>query len=73
MDLLLETDEVQQNVAHRAARLYRFDERKYRRLAKAGFNFATAPGCDRRLADSSRDRQDGSRNRSENRTRTSRT
>jgi 8-oxo-dGTP diphosphatase len=39
MDLLVETDEVQQDVAHRAARLYRFDERRYRRLAKAGFNF----------------------------------
>lgn len=39
MDLLVETDEVQQDVAHRAARLYRFDERKYRRLVKAGFNF----------------------------------
>ena len=39
MDLLIETDDVQQDVAHRAARLYRFDERKYRRLAKAGFNF----------------------------------
>jgi 8-oxo-dGTP diphosphatase len=38
-DLLIETDEVQQDVAHRAARLYRFDEKKYRRLAKAGFNF----------------------------------
>lgn len=39
MDLLIETDEVQQDVAHRAARLYRFDERKYRRLTNAGFNF----------------------------------
>lgn len=39
MDLLIETDEVEQDVAHRAARLYRFDERKYGRLAKAGFNF----------------------------------
>jgi len=39
MDLLVETDDVQQDVAHRAARLYRFDERKYRRLAKAGFHF----------------------------------
>ena len=38
-DLLVETDEVEQDVAHRAARLYRFDERKYRRLAKAGFHF----------------------------------
>lgn len=39
MELLIETDEVQQDVAHRAARLYRFDERKYRRLARTGFNF----------------------------------
>lgn len=39
MDLLEETDEVQQDVAHRAARLYRFDERKYRRLLKTGFHF----------------------------------
>ncbi|MBZ5676901.1 MAG: NUDIX hydrolase [Acidobacteriia bacterium] len=39
MDLLEETDEVQQDVAHRAARLYRFDERKYRRLVKTGFHF----------------------------------
>lgn len=39
MDLLVETDEVEQDVAHRAARLYRFDEKKYQRLAKAGFNF----------------------------------
>ena len=38
MDLPIETDEVQQDVAHRAARLYRFDERKHRRLAMAGFN-----------------------------------
>src|SRR4029077_13655334 len=44
MDLLIETDEVQQDVAHRAARLYRFDERKYRRLAKAGFNFELRGG-----------------------------
>jgi 8-oxo-dGTP diphosphatase len=39
MDLLIETDEVQQDVAHRAARLYRFDERKYRKLVKRGFHF----------------------------------
>jgi len=37
--LLIETDEMEKDVAHRAARLYRFDERKYRRLAKQGFNF----------------------------------
>jgi 8-oxo-dGTP diphosphatase len=39
MDLLAETDELERDVAHRAARLYRFDERKYRRLAKSGLNF----------------------------------
>ena len=37
--LLVETNEVQQDVAHRAARLYRFDERKYTQLAKGGFHF----------------------------------
>jgi 8-oxo-dGTP diphosphatase len=40
MDLIVETDEVEQNVRHRAARLYRFDRRKYDRLAKQGFSFA---------------------------------
>lgn len=39
MDVLVETDEIEQDVAHRAARLYRFDEAKYRRLVKRGFNF----------------------------------
>ena len=39
MDLLVETNEIEQDVAHRAARLYRFDEAKYRRLVKRGFNF----------------------------------
>lgn len=39
MDLLIETDEVQQDVAHRAARLYRFDEKKYQKLRKTGFSF----------------------------------
>ncbi len=37
--LLVELDEVQQDVAHRAARLYRFDEEKYRRAKRKGFNF----------------------------------
>ena len=37
--LLIETQEVEQDVAHRAARLYRFDERAYRRLARDGFHF----------------------------------
>ena len=39
MGLLADTDEIQQDVAHRAARLYRFDEQAYRRLKRAGFNF----------------------------------
>jgi len=39
MELLEELDEVQMDVAHRAARLYRFDEKKYRQLKKKGFNF----------------------------------
>jgi 8-oxo-dGTP diphosphatase len=40
MDLLVETDEVEQGVRHRAARLYRFDRRKYERLTRHGFEFA---------------------------------
>lgn len=39
MGLLQELDEVEQDVAHRAARLYRFDHKKYERLTKQGFNF----------------------------------
>ncbi|MBS2023103.1 MAG: NUDIX hydrolase [Deltaproteobacteria bacterium] len=39
MDLLEDSGELEQNVAHRAARLYRFDKRKYLQLEKAGFNF----------------------------------
>lgn len=39
MDVLLELDEVQQDVAHRAARLYRFDKAKYDRMTRKGFNF----------------------------------
>ena len=39
MELLLELDEVEQDVAHRAARLYRFDKKKYGQLEKEGFNF----------------------------------
>jgi 8-oxo-dGTP diphosphatase len=37
--LVLETGEVQKDVAHRAAQLYRFDKQKYRELEKSGFNF----------------------------------
>jgi 8-oxo-dGTP diphosphatase len=39
MDLLIELDEVQKDVAHRAARLYKFDDRHYRKLVKQGFSF----------------------------------
>jgi 8-oxo-dGTP diphosphatase len=39
MELLVELDEVEQGVAHRAARYYRFDRRKYQQLEKQGFNF----------------------------------
>ncbi len=38
-ELLIETDEVEQDVAHRAARLFRFDEKAYRKLEKEGFVF----------------------------------
>lgn len=39
MEFLEELDEVEQDVAHRAARLYRFDKRRYQQLEKEGFNF----------------------------------
>jgi 8-oxo-dGTP diphosphatase len=39
LDILQELDEVETDVAHRAARLYRFDEKAYRRLVREGFNF----------------------------------
>ena len=39
MDLLEELDETQQNVPHRAAKLYQFDEDKYLQLKEKGFNF----------------------------------
>lgn len=39
MDLLTELDEIEKDVAHRAARLYSFDRKKYERLARQGFNF----------------------------------
>jgi 8-oxo-dGTP diphosphatase len=37
--LLEELDEVEQDVAHRAARLYRFDKKRYRELEKDGVDF----------------------------------
>ena len=39
MDVLKELNEMQTGVAHRAARLYRFDERKYNQLIKRGSTF----------------------------------
>lgn len=39
MGLLVKCDEKQQNVAHRAANLYRFDQQKYQELRRGGFSF----------------------------------
>jgi len=39
MGFLADLNEVQQDVTHRAAKLYQFDEGKYRQLKKRGFNF----------------------------------
>ena len=39
MGLLVELEETQKDVAHRAARLYRFDRERYGVLVKEGFNF----------------------------------
>lgn len=39
MGLLVDLDEIEQDVAHRAARLHRFDEDKYKQLRKKGFLF----------------------------------
>jgi 8-oxo-dGTP diphosphatase len=39
MGLLRELDERQQDVPHRAAKLYQFDEATYRQLRERGFNF----------------------------------
>ncbi len=39
MDLLIDTGEIEKDVSHRAAKLYRFDKEKYDQLIKTGFNF----------------------------------
>lgn len=39
LEILEETDEIQSDVAHRAARLYRFDKKQYQTLRTAGINF----------------------------------
>ncbi|HZW05501.1 MAG TPA: hypothetical protein VFF65_00135, partial [Phycisphaerales bacterium] len=39
MEVLVDTEQVEQDVAHRAAKLYRFDKRRYDQLVERGFNF----------------------------------
>lgn len=39
MEILVELDELEKDVAHRAARLYRFDRKKYQQLTRQGFHF----------------------------------
>ena len=39
MNLLIELNEIQKDVSHRAARLYRFDEKRFHKLTRQGFNF----------------------------------
>jgi 8-oxo-dGTP diphosphatase len=39
MGILVELEEIETDVAHRAARLYRFDKKHYDRLMKRGFSF----------------------------------
>ncbi len=39
MNLLVDLNEVQEGVAHRPAKLYRFDKEKYRELENAGFSY----------------------------------
>lgn len=39
MNLLIDLDETQEGVAHRPARLYRFDKHKYQQFLSEGFNF----------------------------------
>ena len=39
MGILAELDEIETDVAHRAARLYSFDKRKYDRMSQGGFDF----------------------------------
>jgi len=39
LGILLETDEIQQDVKHRAAKLYKFDQKAYDTLTEKGINF----------------------------------
>jgi 8-oxo-dGTP diphosphatase len=44
MDLLIDLDETQEGVAHRPARLYRFDPKRYEQFLAEGFNFELKEG-----------------------------
>lgn len=44
MNLLIDLDETQEGVAHRPARLYKFDKAKYEQLLAEGFNFELKEG-----------------------------
>lgn len=44
MNLLIDLDETQEGVAHRPARLYKFDKQKYEQLLADGFNFELKEG-----------------------------
>jgi 8-oxo-dGTP diphosphatase len=39
MDLLIQLDEFQENVSHRPAKLFMFDETRYKQLREDGFVF----------------------------------
>lgn len=39
MELLIDLNETQEGVSHRAAKFYQFDKKKYQELQKEGFNF----------------------------------
>jgi len=39
MDILVELNEIEKDVSHRAAKLYRFDKKKYDRLVRQGYHF----------------------------------
>lgn len=39
MDLLVQLDEMETNVSHRPAKLFKFDEQRYKELRSEGFNF----------------------------------
>ncbi|MBB4078656.1 8-oxo-dGTP diphosphatase [Lewinella aquimaris] len=47
MQLLVDLERMQEGVAHRPARLYRFDEQRYQELTQEGFNFELREGKSR--------------------------